>query len=652
MRRWIPGAIGMSLVLALPSSASATAQAPVVVIVMENHSYGPDDPGVLGDTKQFIVGNADAPYINDHLIPEGTLFSNYDATGSPSLPDYLHITAGTDGGCTTNRCPFASVTVDNLFHQLGDAGVPVDSFVQSMPSNCSTTVAAPYIPHHNPELYLADLDASTGLGYACNVSDVPIPASWPDPLPGFSLIVPDGCHDMHGSKTICPGGTDQIIRDGDTWLAQNVPTLLGLGAIVVVTFDEGTDTDTTGGGGHVPTIMAGPNVSTGAIDASLYTHDGLLGGLEGHFGLPLLGGAAGAAPLPIPLATSSASPTITGFDPATGKAGDQVTITGAGFTGAFSVRFNGVAAAFAVSDDSTIAATVPAGAGSGAISVRTGAGTATSSGTFTVTSSPAPVVASFDPTAGAVGTSISITGTHFTDATATTFGGIAAVFSIESDTRITALVPTGAASGPVGVTSPGGTGMGPSAFSVTKVISVKAADFTFNPKAPTTVEGTSVLWNFAGPSVHTATDRSQLGPSLTPLFDSGPKGPGESYRFAFCAAGSYPYASGGSDPTSMTGTIKIHPRLAPTSGGVTTSFTLTWSACTMAGYSFDAQYRFRSQGSTTWGPWTTLALGQTAVATTFAPDHGTGAYGFRSRLRVVNTGKVSGYSPVGSISVA
>jgi hypothetical protein len=228
-----------------------------------------------------------------------------------------------------------------------------------MPSNCSTTVAAPYIPHHNPELYLADLDASTGLGYACNVSDVPIPASWPDPLPGFSLIVPDGCHDMHGSKTICPGGTDQIIRDGDTWLAQNVPTLLGLGAIVVVTFDEGTDTDTTGGGGHVPTIMAGPNVSTGAIDASLYTHDGLLGGLEGHFGLPLLGGAAGAAPLPIPLATSSASPTITGFDPATGKAGDQVTITGAGFTGAFSVRFNGVAAAFAVSDDSTIAATRP-----------------------------------------------------------------------------------------------------------------------------------------------------------------------------------------------------------------------------------------------------------------------------------------------------
>jgi plastocyanin len=651
VKLWTVAAAGLLSLVALPVPASATARAPVVVIVMENHSFGPNDPGVQGKTTEFIVGNADAPYINDQLIPEGTLFTNYDATGSPSLPNYLHITAGTDGGCTTNRCPFASVTVDNVFNQLGQAGIPFDSFAQSMPSNCSTTVAAPYIPHHNPELYLSDVDPSTGLSYACDRTDVPFPGSWPDPLPPFSLIVPDGCHDMHGSKTICPGAGDQIIRDGDAWLASNVPTLLGLGAVVVVTFDEGTDTDTTGGGGHVATIMAGPSVPAGGTDASPFTHDGLLAGVENYFGLPLLAGAATAAPLPIPPPTSSAGPNITGFEPQTGKPGDQVTIRGNGFTDAFSVRFNGEAAAFSVSDDGTVAATVPTGATSGPITVSTSAGTATSAGSFTVISPPAPTVSGFDPTAGAAGTSVSITGTHFSGATATSFGGVTAAFTIMSDTLITATVPSGAATGPVRVTSPGGTGMSSSSFTVTKVSPVKVADFSYNPKGPTVVEGTTVLWSFAGPSIHTATDQDQLGPSLAPLFDSGPKGPGESYGFAFCAAGVYPYASTRAEPSPMTGTIKVRPRFAPVAGGVATSFTLTWSACTMPGYGFDAQYRFRPSGSTRWGAWVSLATGQTSVDTTFAPNHGTGTYGFRSRLRKIDTGKTSGYSPIGTIAV-
>jgi hypothetical protein len=77
-------------------------------------------------------------------------------------------------------------------------------------------------------------------------------------------------------------------------------------------------------------------------------------------------------------------PAITGFAPGNGAVGGQVTITGANFTGATDVRFNGVSANFTVNSATQITATVPVGATSGPISVTSPGGTATSAGTFAV----------------------------------------------------------------------------------------------------------------------------------------------------------------------------------------------------------------------------------------------------------------------------
>jgi uncharacterized repeat protein (TIGR03803 family) len=60
------------------------------------------------------------------------------------------------------------------------------------------------------------------------------------------------------------------------------------------------------------------------------------------------------------------------------------------------------------------------------------------------------------PTSGAVGTSIGFLGQGFTGTTAVSFNGIAATFNVESDTYLTATVPTGATTGIVSVTTPGG----------------------------------------------------------------------------------------------------------------------------------------------------------------------------------------------------
>jgi hypothetical protein len=64
-------------------------------------------------------------------------------------------------------------------------------------------------------------------------------------------------------------------------------------------------------------------------------------------------------------------------------------------------------------------------------------------------------ITSFTPTTGAVGTQVTITGTAFTGTTKVTFGGVAATFTVNSDSQITATVPTGAKTGKIGITTNG-----------------------------------------------------------------------------------------------------------------------------------------------------------------------------------------------------
>jgi hypothetical protein len=161
------------------------------------------------------------------------------------------------------------------------------------------------------------------------------------------------------------------------------------------------------------------------------------------------GAATSAAPF-----TVVGPATITSFTPASGLADTSVTISGTSFTEVMAVTFNGSTAAFTVVSDTTIQATVPEGATTGPLSVTTPAGSATSATPFTVVGPP--TIASFTPTSGPVGTNVTISGTYFTGATAVTFNGTAATFTVVSDTTIQATAPAEAATGPLGVTTPAG----------------------------------------------------------------------------------------------------------------------------------------------------------------------------------------------------
>ena len=92
---------------------------------------------------------------------------------------------------------------------------------------------------------------------------------------------------------------------------------------------------------------------------------------------------------------------------------------------------------------------------------------ATSAANLVVGPAPALVGFGFLPTSGAPDSSVILNGTGFAGTTAVSFGGVAAPFVVNSDTQLTATVPTGAVSGKIAVTTFFGTATTASSFTVT-----------------------------------------------------------------------------------------------------------------------------------------------------------------------------------------
>ncbi len=155
-------------------------------------------------------------------------------------------------------------------------------------------------------------------------------------------------------------------------------------------------------------------------------------------------------------------PVLHSVSPAAGPVGTPVTITGIRLGTATSVKFHTVEAAFTVVSDTEISTSVPAGGRTGLIHVQSPDGIGSSGAPFVV----APEIASFAPTRGPVGTTVILDGINFTATTAVEFNGVSAVFSVDSDTRLLAVVPPGSTDGPIAVFNAGGSDVTDDIFEV------------------------------------------------------------------------------------------------------------------------------------------------------------------------------------------
>ena len=285
------GAIGiapMSPVAAATGPCGTTSSAPtyqhVIWIWMENHSLS----DIIGNTSQ-------APYLNS-LASECGLATNYHNISHPSLPNYLAATSG----LSMSQLPVLSYTdcsvsavCDTSAPSIFGQGETWKAYQESMPSNCYKSNSGEYAIRHNPPPYFTSLSG-------CATDDVPYPQLATDlannTLPAFSFITPNLIDDMH----------DGTIAQGDTWLANNLPTILnsaeyqGGHTAVFLTWDEGSGgstaescaANTSDNSCRVPMIVISPSTPAGATSATLFNHYSLLGTAEQLLGLAKLGQAA------------------------------------------------------------------------------------------------------------------------------------------------------------------------------------------------------------------------------------------------------------------------------------------------------------------------------------------------------------------------
>ncbi len=130
-----------------------------------------------------------------------------------------------------------------------------------------------------------------------------------------------------------------------------------------------------------------------------------------------------------------------------------------------------VTAAVTWSSDTPAVATISAGGLATALSVGTATLTAThpdgftASTVLTVALVP-PTLTGFSPSAGPVGTTVTLTGTNLGSTTAITFNGVPAAFVVVSLLQLTATVPAGATTGSIVVTTPSGSAISAMPFTV------------------------------------------------------------------------------------------------------------------------------------------------------------------------------------------
>jgi hypothetical protein len=255
----------------------------VVLVLEENQGYST----VVGKTSVW-------PNLNN-LISIGALPTNYYANSHPSIGNYFMLTTGQL--LTTNDKSTTVWNVDNIARRMLASGVPFRIYAEGITQGYVGGNTGRYLIRHNPFAMLSDIADSTQVA---NQTIWPFSQFAVDlangTLPEFSYIVPDVEDDAHN-------GTPQ---QADTWLQANVIAPLsnysafepGGDGILIVDFDEGLDSDTTDGGGHISPVLWGPNVKIGYRQTSttLYQHQSMLCTMMEALQLSNPPGAAATAP--------------------------------------------------------------------------------------------------------------------------------------------------------------------------------------------------------------------------------------------------------------------------------------------------------------------------------------------------------------------
>jgi phosphatidylinositol-3-phosphatase len=261
-----------SLALSINLMAATPHSHHVVVVVEENHSF------------ESVIGSSSMPYLNS-LASQYGLALRYYGNVHPSIGNYFMMTTGHI--ITTSDGWTGTVTSNNIVRQLNNAGKTWHVYAEGLPSvGYIGSDRYPYSKHHNPMAYFEDVKNSTKVrNNIVPFSELKSDLTNGD-LPNFSFVIPDELHDGHSGS----------LRTADQWLKTNIAPLIANAAfqtdgILIITFDESTDSDKIHGGGHVSTIVIGPKVRRHEKTSTFFQHQSILRTIELALGLPTIGAA-------------------------------------------------------------------------------------------------------------------------------------------------------------------------------------------------------------------------------------------------------------------------------------------------------------------------------------------------------------------------
>ena len=237
------------------------------------------------DTYAKVIGNAGAPYFN-MLASDCALATNYHDDAAVSQPNYMAATGGNATGVGVH------VNAPSVFSQA-PSWVELE---EGMASRCGGT-ASFYKRGHDPAFWY------TPLASACKQYDTPIAnsdagvATLPNPLPAYTFITPNLCHDHHYQSGCSEANTDAAtLAAMDTWLSGTVQQLAATpdyqagNTLVLIAFDESGSKTTT----QVAMVAVAGSI-TPTRDATLYDRFALLRASEEALGITTFLGHATTA---------------------------------------------------------------------------------------------------------------------------------------------------------------------------------------------------------------------------------------------------------------------------------------------------------------------------------------------------------------------
>jgi YVTN family beta-propeller protein len=141
---------------------------------------------------------------------------------------------------------------------------------------------------------------------------------------------------------------------------------------------------------------------------------------------------------------------VTRFSPANALPGQTVSISGIHLSTVSAVTIGGVDATIGVRNDNHLYIKVPQGAQSGPITLNTPQGSVVTPTALNLD----PKITTFDKTSGKRGAIVKITGFNLTSVTKVAFNGKPAQFAVLSNAALIAVVPRGATTGPITLSTP------------------------------------------------------------------------------------------------------------------------------------------------------------------------------------------------------